>query len=218
VARATKTAARTVQQYLDKFHGFGVELEPWQITTSGMAAVYYLKSRYPEGTPVHVMGEKALMTSVEEAGYLLQDDNVKVVIVGVDRAITYKRIEVAATCIRKGAFFIGTNPDKTFPTPHGLTPGAGAIIAAVATAAETEPLFVGKPGRYLVDLSLERLGLTPAETLMVGDRLETDILGAQNTGCKSALVLSGVATLQQANAWEPRPDYVAKDLETIVGV
>jgi len=218
VVLATNNAARTVPQYLDKFQGFGVALEPWQITTSAMAAVYYLKSRYPAGTAVHVMGEKALVASVEEAGFVLQDEDVESVIVGVDRAISYKRIETASTCIRKGAFFIGTNPDKTFPTPHGLTPGAGAIIAAVATAAETEPLFVGKPGRYLVDLSLERLGLYPAETLMVGDRLETDILGAQNSGCKSALVLSGVATLEQANAWNPLPDFIEKDLSSIVGL
>ncbi len=161
VVLATNNATRTVQQYLDKFSGFGVALEPWQITTSGMAVVYYLQNNYPAGTNVHVMGEKSLVASIEEAGYPNCEEDVKVVIVGVDRSITYKKIEIAASCIRKGAVFLGTNPDKTFPTPHGLTPGAGAIIAAVATASETEPLFVGKPGRYLIDLSLARLDLLP---------------------------------------------------------
>ncbi len=218
VILATNNAARTVSEYLEKFAGYGVKVEPWQITTSAMAVIYYLKSQYPLGTPVHIMGEKSLVTSIEEAGYPNHDADVKVVIVGVDRSITYKRIEVAATCIRNGAEFLGTNPDKTFPTPHGLTPGAGAIIAAVATAAETEPLFMGKPGRYLIDLSLERLALSPAETLMVGDRLETDILGGQISGCKTALVLSGVSTREQALTWQPAPDFIENDLASLVGL
>lgn len=218
VVLATNNAARTVPEYLDKFTSFSVKLDPWQITTSAMAVIYYLKNHYPLGTSVHVMGEKSLVASIEEAGYPNQDGDVKVVIVGVDRSITYKRIEVAATCIRNGAEFLGTNPDKTFPTPHGLTPGAGAIIAAVATAAETEPLFMGKPGRYLIDLSLERLALPPSKVLMVGDRLETDILGGQNSGCKTALVLSGVSTHEQALTWQPAPDFIEKDLSTLVGL
>ncbi len=92
-----------------------------------------------------------------------------------------------------GAEFIGTNPDKTFPTPEGLVPGAGAIIAAVEAAAETVPIFVGKPGKVLMEMALSRFnGISPNHVLMVGDRLETDIAAAQSCGCRSALVLSGV--------------------------
>jgi 4-nitrophenyl phosphatase len=214
---ATNNATRSTEQYLEKLAGMGVTLEPWQIGTSGHACVYYLKTHYPAGTRVHVMGEPGLMATIEEAGYLLADSDVKVVIAGVDRSVNYKRIEVASTLIRNGAEFLGTNPDKTFPTPHGLIPGAGSIIAAVATAAETEPLFMGKPNRFLLDLSLERVNGSMSEALMVGDRLETDILAAQNAGCKSCLVLSGVTTREQADAWQPKPDFITADLAELVG-
>ncbi len=218
VVLATNNATRSVDQYIEKFAGFGVALEPWQITTSGMAVVYYLNAHYPKGTAVHVVGAQSLIDAIEEAGYPQADENVKVVVAGVDREITYQKIGKAATWIRKGAEFIGTNPDKTFPTPHGLAPGAGAIIAAIATAAEQEPQFVGKPGKVLIDLSLERLALPPRQALMVGDRLETDILAAQNSGCQSALVLSGVTTLEQAQSWKPAPDFIAHDLSELIGI
>ncbi len=215
---ATNNATRSVEQYLDKFMGFKVLLEPWQITTSAMAVISYLKTNFPTGSPVHVVGAPSLINAIVAAGYPMSNDDVKVVIAGVDREITYQKISTAATLIRKGAKFIGTNPDKTFPTPHGLTPGAGAIIAAIATAAEQEPLFVGKPGKVLIQISLERLSLPAQSVLVVGDRLETDILAAQNTGCKSALVLSGVTTLDQARAWSPAPDFIGSDLAELVGL
>lgn len=215
---ATNNATRSVEQYLEKFKGFGVQLESWQITTSAMAVITYLIKHYPIGTPVHIVGAASLVDSIQKAGYPHTTKNVQVVIAGVDREITYQKISTAATLIRNGAEFIGTNPDKTFPTPHGLTPGAGAIIAAIATAAEKEPLFVGKPGKALIELSLERLTLPARNVMVVGDRLETDILAAQNTGCKCALVLSGVTTLDQAKTWKPAPDFIADDLSELIGV
>ncbi len=215
---ATNNATRSVDQYLAKFKGFGVILEDWQIVTSAMAVISYIKNKYPIGTPVHIVGAPSLINSIEVAGYPQSFEDVKVVIAGVDREISYQKISTAATLIRNGAEFLGTNPDKTFPTPHGLTPGAGAIIAAIATAAEQEPQFVGKPGKVLMQLSLERLSLPAIETLVVGDRLDTDILAAQNAGCRCALVLSGVTTADQAKLWKPSPDFIAKDLSELIGV
>lgn len=214
---ATNNATRSTEQYLEKLSDLGVSLEPGQIATSGHACVYYLNSHYPKGTKVYVMGEPGLMKTIEDAGYELAESDVKAVIVGVDRSVSYKRIELASTLVRNGAEFLATNPDKTFPTPHGLIPGAGAIIAAVATAAETEPLFIGKPNRYLLDLALERVNGVMSEALMVGDRLETDILAAQNAGCKSCLVLSGVSTPEHVRTWKPLPDFVTADLTELVG-
>lgn len=214
---ATNNATRSTEQYLEKLSDLGVELEPWQIATAGHACVYYLDTHYGKGTRVHVMGEPGLMSTIENAGYTLADSSVKVVIVGVDRSVSYKRIEMASTLIRQGAEFLGTNPDKTFPTPHGLIPGAGSIIAAVATAAEIDPLFIGKPNRFLLDLALERVNGSMSEALMVGDRLETDILAAQNAGCMSCLVMSGVTTPALAQAWQPQPDFITADLAELVG-
>jgi 4-nitrophenyl phosphatase len=161
----------------------------------------------------------SLKSEISGAGYILCDSNVSAVIVGVDRDISYEKIKIANRLIREGAEFIGTNPDKTYPTPEGLAPGAGSIIAAVAAAAEKEPVFVGKPGNILMDLSISKFNGTPKNNiLMVGDRLETDIAAGQACGCRTALVLSGVTTREMAAKWQPKPDYIFIDLTDLVGV
>ena len=114
--------------------------------------------------------------------------------------------------------FIGTNPDKTLPIPGGLAPGAGAIIAAVQAATDCVPVVIGKPDPKMYLLALKRMGLQASEVMAVGDRLETDIAGGQRIGCKAGLVLSGVTTLDQARAWQPRVDCIAEDLSSLLGM
>jgi 4-nitrophenyl phosphatase len=108
--------------------------------------------------------------------------------------------------------FIGTNPDCTLPMPEGLMPGAGSILAALAAATDVQPVVVGKPEPEIYLFALERLNTSPSETLVVGDRLDTDIAGAQKIGCRTALLLSGVATEADAMNWRPVPDIIAPDL------
>ena len=219
VVLATNNAMKSVSQFVSKINNFGVKLEEWQIATSAQAVSFYLKQKYPIQTKVHVVGMDSLKTEISEAGYILCDSNVAAVIVGVDRDITYDKIKIANRLIREGAEFIGTNPDKTYPTPEGLAPGAGSIIAAVAAAAEREPVFVGKPGKILMDLSISKfIGIQKNQILMVGDRLETDIAAGQACGCRTALVLSGVTTREMAEKWLPKPDYICFDLSELVGV
>lgn len=219
VILATNNATRTVKQYIHKLASMGVKLEDWQIATAGQAVIYHLKQKYPLQSKVYVVGMDSLKSMISDAGYILSDSDVVAVVVGMDRSINYEKITIASNLIRNGAEFIGTNPDKTFPTPEGLVPGAGSIIAAVATAAETEPEFVGKPGKVLMDLAMSRLkGVSPNQILMVGDRLETDIAAAQSSGCRSALVLSGVTTSEMAKNWLPNPDFIFNDLSELVGI
>ena len=123
----------------------------------------------------------------------------------------------ATLLVRRGVPFFATNPDKTFPTPRGEIPGAGAWISVITTATEIEPIYAGKPFPFMMELSLERLGTSKAETLVVGDRLETDIAAGQAVGCPTALVLSGVSTQAQADTWSPRIDLIADDLTTLIG-
>jgi 4-nitrophenyl phosphatase len=218
VILATNNAMSTVDQYIHKMLVMGVTLQEWQIATSGQAVVFYLNQKYPRNSRIYVIGMDGLKTMLIDAGYILCDSAVAAVVVGVDREITYEKIKVANKLIREGAEFIGTNRDKTFPTPEGLQPGAGAIIASVAAASETEPIFVGKPGRILMDLSLSRFsGISREQVLIVGDRLDTDIAAGQNYGCKTALVLTGVTTSEMANTWQPKPDFIFNNLSEIVG-
>ncbi|HEY3475623.1 MAG TPA: HAD hydrolase-like protein, partial [Anaerolineales bacterium] len=133
-----------------------------------------------------------------------------------DRYISFQKVVEAALLVRNGVPFYATNPDKTFPTPRGLIPGAGAWSSVITTATDVPPVVAGKPFRYLMDLSLEKLGTKKEETLVVGDRLDTDIAAAQAVGCPTALVLSGVSTREQAENWKPKIDLVAEDLAALI--
>jgi 4-nitrophenyl phosphatase len=141
----------------------------------------------------------------------------EVVVMGIDTEINFQKMSEATYLVRRGIPFYATNPDKTFPTPRGEIPGAGAWYSVVVTATGVEPIVAGKPFPFLMDLSMEKLGTKNSETLVVGDRLETDIAGGQAVGCPTAVVLSGVSTLEQARNWKPAPDIIAADLSQLVG-
>ncbi len=221
IVLATNNATATIDEYLQKLMGFGVQLDPLQIVTSSDAITHVLLKTFPEKGAVFVVGEKGVISALCEKGFNPisdPDDELPVVAVvgGMDRTLTYQKISRASAHIRAGASFYGTNPDTTFPTPAGLVPGAGSIIAAIETASGSKPIVIGKPAPFMFELSAERMGLAKEQILVVGDRLETDIAGGQGVGNRTALVLSGVSTFQQALKWTPPPDLIAKDLAELV--
>jgi 4-nitrophenyl phosphatase len=216
VTFATNNATRTVEQYVGALQSYGVTVESWQVINSAIAAANYLKKRFPDGGPVYIIGEQGLTEALYESGFFPSDHDALAVVVGMDRTLTYDKLRQAALLIRAGVPFIGTNPDRTFPTPQGLVPGTGSILAALASASYVTPIIVGKPEPEMYQIALERLKILPSQALVVGDRPETDIAGAQAIGCHTALVLSGVTNAEQANAWQPPPDMIIQDLESIV--
>ena len=216
VILATNNATRTPAQYLEKMAGFGVSLREEQIINSAMGVAYLLKKRFPQGGPVFVVGEVGLTTALKDAGFYESEEPGLAVIGSMDRGISFNKMKKATLLIRSGIPFYFTNPDRTFPTPEGLIPGAGAILAALETASDVTPIIAGKPSTTLFDFALERLGTQPTETLVVGDRLETDILGGQLAGCLTAVVLSGIASKADAEAWQPRPDLVVDELGVLL--
>ncbi len=218
---ATNNATRTVDMYLEKLARMGLaDVQPDQIVNSVMAAVFALQQRWPQGAAVYVIGEEGLHRGLAEAGFIPVEDwrAARAVVVGLDRRLTYDKLARGTLALRGGAWFVGTNPDRSFPTPEGLQPGAGAILAALEAASDVAPTIVGKPEPFLFQLALERLGTPPEHTLVVGDRLETDILGGQRMGCRTALVLSGVTSPQQAEAWTPPPDLIVRDFGALLDV
>jgi 4-nitrophenyl phosphatase len=218
VILATNNATHSPYQALGKLKRFGVELEPWQAVNSAQATAYFLHQKFPEGGPVFIIGEEALFKVLEEEGYYHSEQNPLAVLVGLDRELTYEKIHKASNFIRSGLPFLGTNPDRTLPTPEGLVPGAGAVLAAVEAASGTSPLIMGKPQPEIYKAALERLKTAPEETLVIGDRLETDIKGGQALGCLTALVLSGVSDEAALETWSPPPDIVAADLEEVIDI
>jgi 4-nitrophenyl phosphatase len=216
VIMATNNATRSPKQYRKKLEEFGVEIEPWQVINSGIATAQYLKKLIPENSDVYVVGEPALCELLRDEGFIPGGAEPQAVIAALDRGITYEKLSKATLLIRSGIPFIGTNPDRSFPIPEGQAPGAGSILAALEAASGVAPVIIGKPQPEMYLAALERLGTAPETTLVVGDRLETDILGAQNAGCPCALVLTGVTTFQEAQRWNPHPDIIVEDLTTLV--
>ena len=144
------------------------------------------------------------------------DKDVIAVLDGMDRNLTFSKLCEATLLIRSGSFFVGTNSDPTFPTPTGLIPGVGAILKALEVASGKTPIVVGKPEPEMYQLAMKTMRTTPETTLVIGDRLETDILGAQRLGCKTALVLSGVSTLDDVGVWNPKPDWILDNLTSVI--
>lgn len=224
VVFATNNGTRSVEMYLEKLAGFGVQAQPWQIVTSALATAAYLSQRFPQGGPVYVVAEAGVQQALQAKGFEIIDDRHSeaaakaciAVVAGMDRAFNYEKMARAALLIRAGVPFIGTNIDVTFPSPRGLVPGAGALLALLEAATSVSPIVIGKPEPYLYEFALERLGTPPAATLAVGDRLETDILGGQRTGCPTLLVLTGVTTAEQAAAWQPPPDLILPNLADLL--
>jgi len=216
IVLATNNATRSPDQYIERLRSYGVDLETWQVVNSAQAAAAYLKRRFPGGGKVYIIGEDGLELAMAEQGFASGDGEVDAVVVGMDRNLTYEKLRRAALLIRAGTPFVATNPDLTFPTPEGEVPGAGAIVAAVQVSTNVIPVVAGKPSPEMYRVALERLGTTPTETLVIGDRLETDIAGAQALGCRTGLVLSGVTTPEEAQAWTPLPDVVAKNIRELI--
>jgi len=217
---ATNNSTKTSEQYVERLKGFGMDVEPWQVITSSQAVARAVAQKFPPRTKVFMIGEDGIRMALEEKGFevLSVEDAplAQAVVMGIDRGINFDKASEATLLVRKGIPFYTTNTDKTFPTPRGEIPGSGAWVSVITTATDVQPIIAGKPFPFLMELSLEKLGTRKQETLVVGDRLETDIVAGQAVGCPTALVLSGVSTKEQAEAWEPKIDIIAKDLASLV--
>ena len=213
---ATNNASKTPQQYVQRFAGLGIEVFPDEVMTSALATAAYLKTQYPPGTKLYVVGQAGIRQALGNAGFVIAEENVAAVVAGIDFELTYTKLKIATLQINKGARFIGTNPDLTFPVEGDFAPGAGSILAAISAATGKQPVVIGKPEPTLFEMALQRMKTSPARTAMIGDRLETDILGAQRAGLKTILVLSGVATPQALQASDIQPDWVFSGIKELV--
>jgi len=218
---ATNNGTKTPEEYVKRLAGFGVNVQPSQVVTSALGVAFMLAQKYANGTKMFMVGENGIKVALEEKGFevlsVSDAPQAEVLVMGIDRSITFDKMLEATLLVRSGVPFYATNPDKTFPTPRGEIPGAGAWLSVITTAAEIEPIIAGKPFPYMMELSLEILGTKKEETLVIGDRLETDIAAGQAVGCPTAVVLSGVSTKSQADAWQPQVDIIADDLSSLIG-
>jgi 4-nitrophenyl phosphatase len=209
---ATNNSTRTPQQYVDKLQGMGVMVDAAEILTSALATADYLANIAPRSARVFVVGQEGLWTALRDAGFDLVEDNAEYVVVGMDFSVCYERLAQATLQIRSGAKFIGTNPDRTFPSERGIVPGAGSLLAFLQAATDVTPTVVGKPETTLLQQALTRLDAEPDTTAMLGDRLETDILAGQRAGLRTLLVLSGITDQTMLSKAGIQPDSVFRDV------
>jgi 4-nitrophenyl phosphatase len=218
---ATNNATKTSEQYVERLKGYGVQVDPWQVITSAQALSFALTHKFPRGSKIFMIGGDGVRKALEDNGYeILSVENApaaEAVVMGIDYEINFQKMSEATYLVRRGIPFYATNPDKTFPTPRGEIPGAGAWYSVVVTATGVQPTVAGKPYPFLMELALEKLGTQKEDTLVVGDRIETDIAGGQAVGCPTALVLSGVSTREQADLWRPTIDLIANNLTELIG-
>ena len=211
---ATNNASKSAAEYVARLDGFGVKVKPAEILNSPQATALYLAASAPNAR-VFCLGEPGLSAELREQklhvldGY---DETATHVVVGIDRFLTYQKLCDAALLIRKGAIFIGTNPDATFPSERGIVPGNGATLAALEVATGVKPIIIGKPQTAMMTLSMARMKAAPANTAVLGDRLDTDILAGINAKLHTILVMSGVTDEAELAASPIQPDYVFADI------
>ena len=211
----TNNGTKTIDIVQKRLADFGVPCENEFILNSAIATAALLKERFPDGGNVYIVGEAGLLSTLDEAGFHHQDnpgDDTLAVIAGLDHGVNYDKLSHAARLIRNGVPFYGSNGDKTFPTPHGQVPGAGTILAAITAASGVEPIVAGKPEPFLFELMLDRMHIKAENALVIGDRLETDILGGLNAGCPTLLVLSGVSTRENIPEMNIHPHIIREDI------
>jgi 4-nitrophenyl phosphatase len=214
----SNNATLTFKEVQDRLAPIGVTVPPNSLVTSAHAAAGYVRRHYRQPPNVLVVGEEGLRRALAEAGCRLVEkaEEAGVVVVGMDRGLTWPKLVEAGLAIAAGATFIGTNPDRTFPTERGVGPGNGAILAALETATGRPPTIVGKPEPHLFVEAMTRLAVPPEQSLVVGDRLETDIAGGARAGMQTALLLSGVTTAAELRGRDIQPDWTFEDLPALL--
>jgi 4-nitrophenyl phosphatase len=217
-ALLTNNNTRTAQDYIDKLARFGIEADQHSVFTSSTATADYLLEKYGRDARLHVVGMDGLTKTLREAGFDFTlgeqqpEGEVAAVVAGMDRELNLEKVTIAMRLIMDGSAFIATNTDGSFPTPEGINPGTGMVIGALQFASGKEPYVVGKPQPAIFETALKSIGGKPSETLMVGDRLETDILGANQLGIASAAVLTGVTSREEIREKDIKPDFIFEDI------
>jgi glycerol-1-phosphatase len=214
VAFVTNNSSRTPGQVAALLQTMTIEAHPGEVVTSALATAWVLGRRGVRSA--FVVGEAGIRDALEEAGIEVRDgaaDQVDVVVVGWDRSADYEKLKTAGLLVQRGARLVATNPDPSYPAPDGLWPGAGALLAAITTTTGAIPDVIGKPYPPLFEEARRLVG--PARTLVVGDRLDTDIAGAAALGLDSILVLSGVSQAAELLQARELPTYVGTDVSVL---
>lgn len=219
----TNNSASSRAAYVRKLRRMGIKTEKSEIMTSGYATALFIKKNLPQSV-IYFIGEKGLKQELEEAGLrtvgAAQAERATHVVASFDRKLDYRKISAGLHALLRGAEFIATNSDATYPTERGLSPGAGTTIGALKGCSEREPrIVIGKPSPVMVELAMRKAGAKRKNTAIVGDRLNTDVAAGKKSGIRTILLLSGISSrkdAQKSKGTRYAPDFVHDDLEEVV--
>lgn len=203
----TNASQRTRKELQTKLQRLGIDVETDHFYTSALATAGYLAGQKPYGS-AYVIGDAGLTNALYDAGYSLNDVDPDYVVVGDSRSYGIDQIEKAVHLVRNGAKLIGTNPDISGPVETGIVPSCGAIIKPIELVSNVTPYFIGKPNPLMMRQALKRIECRREETLIVGDRMDTDIVAGIESEITTVLVLSGVTGETELRSFAYQPDYI----------
>lgn len=207
----TNNSQRTRRDVATKLRRMGIDVGEQHIFTCSMATARFLAKQKPNGT-AFVIGEGGLLHALHRNGYSIVDHDPDYVVVGEGRTFTMETVEAAVRMICRGAKLVATNPDPNCPTQHGLRPGCGAIVAMLEAATGIKAFSVGKPSPVMMRAARKELGLRAEETVVIGDTMETDIIGGVQLGYQTVLVLSGGTQREDLTRYAYRADRVVESI------
>ena len=211
----TNSSERTPRELSEKLSRLGVKVAPEHFYTSALATADFL-SRQKPGCSVFAIGEAGLTNALYEKGISINDVDPDYVVIGESRNYSIERVEKAVRLVLAGAKLVGTNPDLTGPTEHGIVPATGALIAPIELATGKKAYFIGKPNPFMMRRAVKYLNAASRETIIIGDRMDTDIIAGVEAEVDTVLVLSGVTAPADINRFAYTPKHVMAGLVELV--
>ncbi len=211
----TNNSEQTPLDLMRKLSSMGIEgLSEKHFMTSVLATATFIQSQKPNGS-AYVIGGGGLVSELYKVGYAISESDPDYVIVGKTTHFNFEMMKKATNLIRNGAKFIATNPDVIDPTEHGIEPACGSILASIEKASGKRPYVVGKPNALMMSIALNKLGVSAADAVMIGDRMDTDIQAGLEAGMTTCLVLSGVTDRQTLDEYPYKPNYIVNHVGEI---
>lgn len=213
----TNNSSRSTSAYVERLQGMGIPAQQQDFLTSVDALIWYLRGHH-SGARIYAFGTKTFRQQLADAGFWITDhlrDDIDLLVCGFDTELTFQKLEDACILLGRGVEFIATNPDWVCPTSWGSVPDCGSVCEMLYRATGRRPKFIGKPQPEMALLSMEALGVSPQETVLVGDRVYTDIACGVNAGIDTAFVLSGEGVEQDVETYGFKPAGIYQDIREI---
>jgi len=213
----TNSSERTPKELQEKLNRMGINVDRSHFYTSALATASFLASQKPRGS-AYIIGEAGLINALYNVGYTMNNVDPDYVVMGESKSYSYERIENAVNLVLKGAKLIGTNPDVTGPVENGIAPATKALISPIELATGKNAYFVGKPNPLMMRIALKKLGLKREDSIIIGDRMDTDIIAGIESEIDTCLVLSGITDRKGMVTYPYQPRWVLEGVKDLVGI